>query len=323
MKKIICIALTALLMALKANAQESVLKIPYGKGEGKSIYGIISKPTTGKKHGIAIVSHGFNGSHHFGRDYFKTLNDLGYAVYTFDFPNGSVNSLSGNNTLEMSVSNEKEALKAIIRHFRSCQDIDKKRIVLIGESQGGLVSALAAAERKRQISSLILIYPALCIPDNWNQRYPTPNDIPDVSEIWGVKLGKAFMLDLRHMDVYHTIGKYRGPVLIIHGTDDPVVPIDYSKRAALTYRNAQLRIINKAGHGFNPQQRIMQTNMFASSYQTNKHMAATTHNGAVAALLFSAHMRPWRHTSRFRRLIICVCGKNVVILRLEKRGKTP
>ena len=40
MKKIICIALTALLMALKANAQESVLKIPYGKGEGKSIYGI-------------------------------------------------------------------------------------------------------------------------------------------------------------------------------------------------------------------------------------------------------------------------------------------
>ena len=145
MKRIICIALTALLMALKANAQESVLKIPYGKGEGKSIYGIISKPTTGKKHGIAIVSHGFNGSHHFGRDYFKTLNDLGYAVYTFDFPNGSVNSLSGNNTLEMSVSNEKEALKAIIRHFRSCQDIDKKRIVLIGESQGGLVSALAAA----------------------------------------------------------------------------------------------------------------------------------------------------------------------------------
>ena len=269
MKRIICIALTALLMALKANAQESVLKIPYGKGEDKSIYGIISKPTTGKKHGIAIVSHGFNGSHHFGRDYFKTLNELGYAVYTFDFPNGSVNSLSGNNTLEMSVSNEKEALKAIIRHFRSCQDIDKKRIVLIGESQGGLVSALAAAERKRQISSLILIYPALCIPDNWNQRYPTPNDIPDVSEIWGVKLGKVFMLDLRHMDVYHTIGKYRGPVLIIHGTDDPVVPIDYSKRAALTYRNAQLRIINKAGHGFNPQQRIM-ANQYVRQFLSNQ-----------------------------------------------------
>ena len=52
----------------------------------------------------------------------------------------------------------------------SNKDIDKKRIVLIGESQGGLVSALAAAERKRQISSLILIYPALCIPDNINDR---------------------------------------------------------------------------------------------------------------------------------------------------------
>ena len=109
----------------------------------------------------------------------------------------------------------------------------------------------------------------MCIPDNWNQRYPTPNDIPDVSEIWGVKLGKAFMLDLRHMDVYHTIGKYRGPVLIIHGTDDPVVPIDYSKRAALTYRNAQLRIINKAGHGFNPQQRIM-ANQYVRQFLSNQ-----------------------------------------------------
>ncbi len=35
---------------------------------------------------FAIVSHGFNGTHHFGRDYFDTLNKLGYAVYTFDFP---------------------------------------------------------------------------------------------------------------------------------------------------------------------------------------------------------------------------------------------
>lgn len=248
--------LLTLMSCLATWAQDKVLRIPYSAE--KSIYGIISEPApTVDKHGVAIVSHGFNGTHHFGRDYFKTLNELGYAVYTFDFPCGSVNSQSDNNTMNMSVSDEKEALKTIVKYFRKQKDIDKKRIVLIGESQGGLVSALAAAELRKQVSNLVLIYPALCIPDNWNERYPTVEDIPEVSEIWGVKLGKKFMMDIRPMKPYETIGRYKGRVLIIHGTDDKVVPLDYAKRAEKTYENATLKIIEKAGHGFNPKERIL------------------------------------------------------------------
>ena len=224
---------------------------------GKSIYGIVSNPDTKGKHGVAIISHGFNGTHHFGKDYFKTLNDLGYAVYSFDFPCGSVNSKSDNNTMNMSVSDEKDALKEIVAYFRKQKDVDKNKIVLIGESQGGLVSALAASELKKQVSNLVLIYPALCIPDNWNERYPRVEDIPDVSEIWGVKLGKKFMMDLRNMKPFDIIGNYKGNVLIVHGTYDKVVPVDYSKRAQQTYQNAELKIIEKAGHGFNPRERLL------------------------------------------------------------------
>ena len=254
MKKILL--LFSLIVCIAAKAQDKVLRIPYSAD--KSIYGVICEPSTGaKKHGIAIISHGFNGTHHFGRDYFKTLNNLGYAVYTFDFPCGSVNSQSDNNTMNMSVTDEKEALKTIVKFFRKQKNIDKRRIVLIGESQGGLVSALAASELKKQVSNLVLIYPALCIPDNWNERYPRVEDIPEVSEIWGVKLGKKFMMDLRPMKPFETIGDYKGRVLIVHGTDDKVVPLDYSKRAAGTYKNATLKIINKAGHGFNPEERVL------------------------------------------------------------------
>ena len=32
----------------------------------RRIYGIESVPSTGNKHGVAIVSHGFNGTHHSG-----------------------------------------------------------------------------------------------------------------------------------------------------------------------------------------------------------------------------------------------------------------
>lgn len=253
--------------SMKEQVEELVIK----QKNGKSIYGIISYPASNaaasangakdkkgaQKHGVAIISHGFNGTHHFGRDYFKTLNDLGYAVYTFDFPCGSVNSRSDNNTMNMSVSDEKEALEEIVAYFRSQKDVDKKRIVLIGESQGGLVSALAASELKNKVSNLVLIYPALCIPDNWNSRYPRVEDIPEVSEIWGVKLGKKFMMDIRPMKPFDTIGKYKGSVLIVHGTDDKVVPLDYSKRAEQIYNDATLKIIEKAGHGFNPAERVL------------------------------------------------------------------
>ena len=105
----------------------------------KSLYGIISSPTvSSKKHGIAIISHGFNGTHDFGRNYFKTLNELGYAAYAFDFPCGSIFSKTDNNTQNMSVTDEKEVLKSIVRYFQKQKDIDKDNIILIGESQGGL-----------------------------------------------------------------------------------------------------------------------------------------------------------------------------------------
>ena len=129
MRKIVVIIF--LFVSFFSLAQEKELRIPYE--EGKTIYGIFSTPTDDMtKHGVVIISHGFNGTHHFGRDYFKTLNDLGYNVYAFDFPCGSVRSQSDNNTMNMSVSDEKETLKTIVKYFKKQKNVDKKNIVLIG-----------------------------------------------------------------------------------------------------------------------------------------------------------------------------------------------
>lgn len=258
----------------KSNGLGACRELKIAGPKGKTIYGVISEPTAvmnnatkqaNNKHGVAIISHGFNGTHHFGKDYFQTLNNLGYAVYSFDFPCGSVNSQSDNNTKEMSILDEKEALKAIVKYFKGQKNIDKDKIVLIGESQGGLVSALTAAELKKQISKLVLIYPALCIPDNWNERYPADSDIPETTMMWNVPLGKRFFMECRKIDVYKTIGRYTGPVLIVHGTDDKVVPLSYSERAQSTYTDCQLKPIQKAGHGFNPQERGL-SNQFVRDF---------------------------------------------------------
>lgn len=231
----------------------------------RRIYGIESVPSTGNKHGVAIVSHGFNGTHHFGRDYFDTLNKLGYAVYTFDFPCGGLGSKSDNNTMNMSVIDEKNDLKAIVRYFRAQADTDPARMVLIGESQGGFVSAMAAAELGDTISSLVLIYPALCIPDNWNSRYKTEAEIPDTTKVWNVPIGRRFFKELRDIDVYGKITGYRGPVQIIHGSKDPVVPVEYSEEAMKKYHNAHIGVIPGAGHGFKPDERAV-SNRFVKEF---------------------------------------------------------
>ncbi len=223
------------------------------KNGNRNIYGIISKPRyEGAKQPVAIISHGFNGSYDYGRSYFETLNAMGYQVYVFDFPCGSLRSKSDDNTMNMSVLDEKSDLKAIVSFFRQQPDVDADNIILIGESQGGLVTALTSAEMAKEVKAAILVYPALCIPDNWNDRYPTEADIPDTTKVWNVPLGRRFFLEARKINVFKTIKNFRKPVLIVQGDKDPVVSMDDSRRAVKTYKNARLHVIKGAGHGFKP-----------------------------------------------------------------------
>lgn len=234
----------------RANCNFEALWIKNGE---RNIYGIISKPRqTGKRQPVAIISHGFNGTHHYGRNYFETLNNLGYQVYAYDFPCGSIHSRSDNNTMNMSALDEASDVKAIVKYFKQQPDVDPDRIVLIGESQGGFVTALALNEIPSEVSATILVYPALCIPDNWNERYPKITDIPDTTRLWNVPMGRRFFLEVRDINVFKGMKKYKNPVLIVQGDKDPVVSMDDSKRAAKTYRNARLHIIPGAGHGFKP-----------------------------------------------------------------------
>ena len=217
----------------------------------RHIYGELFTPQTVKKNKpIAIIAHGFNGTHDYARNYHETLGRLGYQCYAFDFPCGSVRSRSDNNTMNMSILDEVSDLKAIVKYFRSKGN---KHIVLVGESQGGLVSALTAAELKNEVSQLVLVYPALCIPDNWRQRYPRKEDIQDVTELWGVKMGRRFFEEIHEMKPLDVIGQYRGPVLIVQGDADRVVSMDDSRRAQQLYApGTKLHVIAGAGHGFKP-----------------------------------------------------------------------
>jgi pimeloyl-ACP methyl ester carboxylesterase len=203
----------------------------------------------------AIVCHGFMANQSFVRRYAECLARLGWAAFAFDFCGGGLMSSSDGSPAEMSVLTEVEDLKSVIGYVKQRDDIDPGRISLMGCSQGGLVCALTAAELNTQIERLILFCPALCIPDHVRRgkalfaRFD-PDKVPPVISRFPMRLGDVYVKDIIGMNVYEEIRGYEGPVLIVHGTKDRIVPVSYSRRAKEVYKHCEYVEIGGAGHMF-------------------------------------------------------------------------
>lgn len=253
MKKIELVIVFILLTAFSAVCQ--VVDTLYIKNGDRTLFGLYNRiDTPDAPKPVAIIAHGFNGGYESGKNYFKPLAEMGYNCFTFDFPCGSTWNRTDSNTMNMSIKDEQSDVETLIKFFSSRPEIDSRNIVLIGESQGGLVAALAAAAVPDKVSRLVLVYPAFVIPDIYNSRFDTPQSIPDTVRVWDVPLGKRYFQELRHIDTVDAMKKYPKPVLILQGDKDEVVPLESSVRAQRQYPDATLKIIPGAGHGFNPEQ---------------------------------------------------------------------
>ena len=219
---------------------------------GRKVVGRAFLPEAGK-FPLVIFSHGFNGS---GDDFLvpaRLLAGRGIGAVIYDFCGGSLCSKSDLRSEEMTIFSEKEDLLAVLDEVRSWKTVDGKNVFLFGASMGGLVTALAAEARPKQVRAMVLLYPALCVADDWNRRFPNTDDIPDREELWDMTLGRAFFETLRGFSVFERIGVYPGPVLILHGDADEVVPLAYSETAQRLYHNAQMEVFPDEGHGFSPE----------------------------------------------------------------------
>ena len=216
----------------------------------RTIYGTCYKPDSESHFPLVIFSHGYNGHQDDFTVSAKYFTDNGIGAICFTFCGGSLRDVSGFPTTEMTLFTEKEDLNAVIDEVKTWQWVDNSHIYLFGASQGGMVSALTAEERNTDIHALILLYPALCIADDWNARFPTAEDIPDSETLWGMELGRRFFESIRGFQIKEKIGRFTGNVLLMHGSDDAVVNADYSIWASKQYPNARLEIFQGEGHGF-------------------------------------------------------------------------
>jgi pimeloyl-ACP methyl ester carboxylesterase len=116
-----------------------------------------------------------------------------------------------------------------------------------------LVCALAAAGRPDDVKGLVLIYPALVIPDHARQRYPNIQNIPERITDMYMPLGKIYYRDIYDLDAYAAITAYDKNVLILHGDSDPVVPLEYSEKAFAAYKKSVLPLNGDSGPDVPPE----------------------------------------------------------------------
>ena len=187
-----------------------------------------------------IMSHGFGGCQAEMSDWAERLAEMGLAVYTYDFCGGG-RGISDGDTADMTVLTEREDLETVLAYVKALPYTDNDRIVLWGFSQGGFVSALAAARIGEQIRGLVLIYPAFCIPDDGRAGVMPgtpgfdPDHIPEILMAGDMRVGKAYVEVSQKIDIYREIVKYRGNVLIVHGLSDAMVNYNYSVHAYRAY----------------------------------------------------------------------------------------
>lgn len=207
-------------------------------------------PETTAPSPAVIVSHGYNGHGSDTSALGQALAASGIAALCLSFSGGSTRDTSGFPSTGMTLYTERDDILAVLDWAKAQPRISS--VFLYGESMGGMASVLASAEAPEQIAGLGLLYPALCIADNWRKNFPSVHDIPETVDFWNLTLGRVFFTAIRELDIFSLLPRYQGPALIMHGTDDPIVPLEYSEKAASLYCDADLHVFPGEGHGFSP-----------------------------------------------------------------------
>jgi len=214
----------------------------------RTIYSRVWSPVTAEKRPAIIFSHGYNGCHSDFVTECEFFAGQGFVCCSIDFCGGSTRSRSTGKSTDMTLFTERDDLLAVYDHIAALNEVDEHAVFLLGGSQGGLVTAMAAEERPAR--GMILYFPAFSIPDNWRGRFGPVEAIPETHEFWGLTLGRGFFASMHDFSPFDCVGGYSGPVLILQGDQDGIIPVSVAQRAAGKYGNAELVILPGEGHGF-------------------------------------------------------------------------
>lgn len=185
----------------------------------------------------------------------RQLAEAGIASIRFNF--GGHWSSEGE-MVKMTIENEIAEATAMWQYACSLPYVSK--IGLLGHSQGGVVASMTAGRiavsgSKKQPYGLVLIAPASVLKTACNQGSMLgakfdPKNPPEYIKCFGMmKVSREYILSTQQLDIYGTAEAYNGPVRIIHGSDDTLVPMWCSEDFKRTYgERAELIVVENENH---------------------------------------------------------------------------
>lgn len=128
-------------------------------------------------------------------------------------------------------------------------------VFLAGHSQGALATIITAAYKREQLKGILPLSPAtvikyMCEAGQFFDKKFDFDSLPDRFDFWERHVTSNYARVARALPVDESIALYNGPVLIVHGTEDELVPLEFAVRAANAYKNATLKTIDGDRHCF-------------------------------------------------------------------------
>lgn len=205
---------------------------------------------------MVILMHGIFSSKDYGPmpQLAKGLAKAGIASIRFDFDG---HGRSEGRKQDMTIEKELADAQAIWNHVKSLPYVSS--IGLLGHSQGGVIASMTAGrlatENGAIPSGLVLLAPGSVIKEAcqggkfFNARFD-PKNPPEYIRCWGMyKLGRDYLVTTQQLDIYGTAATYTGPVLLLHGDRDGIVPMWCSERFLQAYGDrATLQVVEGENH---------------------------------------------------------------------------
>jgi len=228
-------------------------------------------PAPASGYPVVVLFHGFNGQRMEGGQMFvklaRALAASGYAVLAWD---RAGHGESDGEFFDTSVQRDVSDTLFVLESLRGSSDPVMKQLNLndlhlVGYSLGGVIASTTAAElsvpgaegdRVGTPKSVTLWCPAASFVEGVENNTVLGQPVSLLKtqgyiDAFGQRIGSAINDDAVGFDPFHVASAYPGPMLLLHGDADPVVPVASSKGyvSALGSR-AKLDVVKGADHGW-------------------------------------------------------------------------
>jgi pimeloyl-ACP methyl ester carboxylesterase len=181
---------------------------------------------------LVVICHGFVGNR-IGVDrlFVKTARELaaeGNIVVRFDYIGcGESSGDYGREDVDSLIAQT----RAVLDYGLSIGDIDPTKVTLLGHSLGGAIAILTAV-RDRRVKNLVLWssvgYPFSDIVKITGRKVYDASVKHGSADYLGYGFSPAFFESLGTYQPFQEAIKFSGDVLIVHGTSDDDIPVDYA-----------------------------------------------------------------------------------------------